>query len=171
MSILQLHSDGCSILYGENQFVFERNRHTRAPFWEPKPPEIGYRDVRQFLNMIGPENLAYLRDIKLVLEDAAPAATPDLTHEDRRYINDQFLKNVLRVLRQAKLRKFSVSFLGRRMLMKTDVNFLDVLSQVKADEVSVSNNLKWFQTNKIHPSCLLDLKESMTRKRKLYATT
>jgi hypothetical protein len=45
------HSEGCSVLYGENKFTFDRNRHTRAPFWEPQLKEIGYQDVRQFLKM------------------------------------------------------------------------------------------------------------------------
>lgn len=66
-----VHDEGCSvrnvsrttgkvvterlqILYGENEFRFERHHDNRAPFWEPKPKEIGYQDALQFLKMIGP---------------------------------------------------------------------------------------------------------------------
>ena len=45
--------EGTSVLYSENAFTFDRNRHARGPFWEPVPKEIGYKDVRQFLTMIG----------------------------------------------------------------------------------------------------------------------
>jgi hypothetical protein len=67
-------SEAPSVLYGENKFVFQRNRNTRSPFWDPILKEVGYKDVRQFLKMIGPENIQYLRDIKIVFEDANPGS-------------------------------------------------------------------------------------------------
>lgn len=166
-----VHSEGCSVLYGENQFVFDRNRHTRAPFWEPQPKEIGYKDVRQFLKMIGPENLAYLRDVKFVFEDAMPAATPYLpSHEARRFINDDHLIDCLRILREAKLRKLTLSFNGRRMLLKSDMKFLGYLEQIKVDELSCTDFYHhWYPANKVHPGVTKDLKEAMIRKKKLYA--
>jgi hypothetical protein len=162
-------SEGCSILYGENKFVFDRNRTTRAPFWDPQPKEIGYKDCRQFLKMIGPENLAYIRDIRITFEDASPAATPYLpTHESRRYINDKYLVDVLRILRETKLRSLAINFHGRRMLLKSDIKFLGYLEQIKADEVITSDNVRWYQTNKVHPGVFDDLKEVMVRRKKLY---
>lgn len=165
-----VHSEGCSILYGENNFSFDRNRTTRGPLWEPVPKEIGYKDIRQFLKMIGPENLAYLRDVKLVLEDANPASTPYIhSHEDRRYINDEHLIDCLRILRCAKLRKFTLSFLGRRALSRADVKFVDYLERIKADEVEASSFVRYLYANKIHDNLWRHLKEQMTRKKKLYA--
>jgi hypothetical protein len=165
-----VHSEGCSVLYGENTFGFDRNRSTRGTFWDPIPKEIGYKDIRQFLKMIGPENLAYLRDVKLVLEDANQSSTPYInSHEERRYLNDEHLIDCLRILRTAKLRKITVSFLGRRALTRADVKFVDYLERVKADEVLATEYARYFYTNKIHSNAWEYLKEHMTRKKKLYA--
>ncbi|KAF2876352.1 hypothetical protein BDV95DRAFT_560535 [Massariosphaeria phaeospora] len=164
-----VHSEGCSILYGENTFSFDRNRNTRGPFWEPVLKEIGYKDIRQFLKVIGPENLAYLRDIKFAFEDASPAATHYLkSHEERRYLNDDHLIDCLRILREAKLRKLTLSFYGRRTLLKTDVKFLGYLEQIKADEITTTNLMRYYFNNKIHQALWDDLKQVMVRKTKLY---
>ncbi|KAJ4303728.1 hypothetical protein N0V90_002629 [Kalmusia sp. IMI 367209] len=169
-----VYSEGCSILYGENKFLFDRNMHTRGQFWESDPKEIGYKDIRQFLKMIGPENLAYLRDVSLVLEDARPATTPHLDHEQRRFLNDDHLIDVIRVLRQARLRKFTVTFYGRRALTRTDSRFINYLQQIKADEVVSSKPLArgiWYNYHaKIDSTLWRDMQESMTRKKKLYIT-
>ncbi|KAK7183414.1 hypothetical protein PSPO01_10663 [Paraphaeosphaeria sporulosa] len=164
-----VHNEGCSILYGENKFRFDRNHKTRGPFWEPLPKEIGYKDVRQFLKMIGSENLVYLRDITLFLSDALPSTTPELTHESRRYLHDEHLLDVLRTLRQAKLRKLNVLFTGRRSLARNDTKFVEYLMQVKADEVISDTGTGWYYHNrKIESYIWKELKEKMTRKKKLY---
>lgn len=163
-----VHSEGCSILYGENLFSFNRNRRMRAPFWAPTPQEIGYKDIHQFLQMIGPHNLSYLREVHMVFEDATQATTPYLfSNDDRRYVNDNHLIHCLRILRQANLRKFTMMFLGRRTLSKTDTKFLDYLTQVKADEVSKDNH-KLFDYNKCPPALADDIIKAITRKPKLY---
>ncbi|KAF9733284.1 hypothetical protein PMIN06_008767 [Paraphaeosphaeria minitans] len=164
-----VHNEGCSILYGENKFRFDRNHKTRGPFWEPVPKEIGYKDVRQFLKMIGPENLVYLRDVTLFLSDALPSTTPELTHESRRYLHDDHLLDVLRILRQAKLRKLNVLFTGRRSLARTDTRFVEYLMQVKGDEVISDLGTGWYYHNrKIEGYVWKELREKMTRKKKLY---
>lgn len=167
-----VYSEGCSVLYSENKFVFDRNRHQRARYWEPIPKEIGYTDVRRFLKDIGPENLSYLRDVKIIFEDASPAATPYLpSHESRRYVNDQHLIDCLRILAQTKLQKFTINFHGRRALLKTDVRFLSYLEQIKADEVTSSEAPRWYNPNKISDSMFKELKEVMVRKKKMYPET
>ncbi|KAF2195212.1 hypothetical protein K469DRAFT_545872 [Zopfia rhizophila CBS 207.26] len=165
----QIHEEGCSILYGENKFAFDRNRTTRAPFWDPVPKEIGYKDVRSFLKMIGPANLRLLREVKLILEDAMPASTSYLhSHEERRYLNDEHLIDCLRILRQAQLRKLTLSFLGRRALARTDIKFLGYLEQIQADEVDTTAYPRWYYANKIHSGLQGDLLNAMTRNPKLY---
>jgi hypothetical protein len=162
-----VHDEACSILYGSNAFHFERHHDTRAPFWEPKLKEIGYQDVLQFLKMIGAENIQYLRDIRIDFEDALPKNCPDLNIEARRYIVDEYLMNCLRILRNAKLRKVSVMFYGRRQLLKSDVKFLGYLEQIKADEV-VKLPESWYTQVKVGHWIWSDIKEQMTRKKKLY---
>ncbi|KAH8727886.1 hypothetical protein GQ44DRAFT_610593 [Phaeosphaeriaceae sp. PMI808] len=162
-----VHNEGCSILYGENEFDLRRHHDTRVPFWEPIPKEIGYQDVLQFLRMIGPENIQYLRDIKIDFDDALPRYTPDMNSESRRYITDDYLMHCLRILRDAKLRRVSLHFGGRRQLFKSDVKFLGYLEQIKADEV-VKTTPHWSQMAKVSNWVWLDVKEQMTRKKKLY---
>jgi hypothetical protein len=164
-----VHDEGCSILYGENKFHFKRHHDIRAPFWEFKPKEIGYQDVLHFLKMMGPENIQYLRDIHFEFDDALPKHTPDLTIESRRYIVDEYLMNCLRILRDAKLRKISLTFWGRRQLFKSDSKFIGYLEQVKADEV-LKTPVPWpfSGATKIGAWVWDDIKEQMTRKTKLY---
>jgi hypothetical protein len=162
-----VHDEGCSILYGENEFFFQRHHNTRAPFWEPKLKEIGYQDVLQFLKMIGPENIQYLRDIQIDFDDALPKHAPDSTIETRRYVVDDYLMHCLRILRDAKLRKVRMTFIGRRQLLKSDVKFLGYLEQIKADEV-IKLPMSWHMQEKAGAWIWAGIKEQMTRKKKLY---
>ncbi len=163
-----VHDEGCSVLYGENTFRLARHFSTRGPFWEPVPREIGYQDVLHFLKMIGPENLQYLRDIELDFDDALPRDTPYISsNEKRRYLNDEYLINCLRILRAAKLRTIVLRFYGRRQIVKSDVTFLGYLDQIKADEVSKPVE-SWHFLPKIGYLVWDDLKKAMTRKKKLY---
>ncbi|EDU41577.1 hypothetical protein L13192_00356 [Pyrenophora tritici-repentis] len=164
-----VHNEGCSVLYGENTFSFKRHYGTRGPFWEAVPKEVGYQDVLHFLKMIGPENLQYLRDIKFVFDDASPRHTSYVeSNEKRRYLNDEYLMNCLRILREAKLRKVSMFFGGRRQLQRSDVKFLGYLEQVKADEVDRIPDRYFSLLGKISNAVWADLEEAMTRKKKLY---
>ncbi|UPX09634.1 uncharacterized protein EKO05_0000319 [Ascochyta rabiei] len=167
-----VHNEGCSVLYGENTFAFERHESTRGTFYEHEPREIGYQDALQFFKMIGPENLQYLRDLKIAFNDARPSDTPRAhSNEDRRYMTDDVLINCLRILRHAKLRKLSLAFMGRRHLHRSDVKFLGYLEQIKTDELE-----KWSQPRGYHPeqkirhTVWFELTEQMIRKNKLYDT-
>ncbi|USP75194.1 hypothetical protein yc1106_02468 [Curvularia clavata] len=164
-----VYSEGCSVLYGENTFSFHRHYATRCTFWEAVPKEIGYQDVLHFLKMIGPENLQYLRDIKWSFDDAYPRDTPYLScNEERRYLNDEYLISCLRILRNAKLRKITLFFGGRRQLQCTDFRFLHYLEQIKADEVVQSTDRFYSYRDKAHPLAWSEIKAAMTRKKKLY---
>ncbi|RAR03282.1 hypothetical protein DDE82_005295 [Stemphylium lycopersici] len=164
-----VHNEGCSILYGENTFSFHRHYDTRGPFWEVVPKEIGYQDVLHFLKMIGPENIQYLRDIKWVFDDAHPRDTPyHGSNEKRRYLNDEYLLNCLRILRDAKLRKISMFFGGRRQLQRSDIKFLGYLEQVKADDVVQIPDQYYSSRDKISPLAWPRLRDAMKRKERLY---
>lgn len=165
-----VYSEGCSVLYGENTFSFHRHYATRCTFWEAVPKEIGYQDVLHFLKMIGPENLQYLRDVKWSFDDAYPRDTPYLScSEERRYLNDEYLISCLRILRNAKLRKITLFFDGRRQLQCTDFRFLNYLEQIKADEVVQSTDRFYSYRDKAHPLAWSEIKAAMTRKKKLYS--
>ena len=49
--------EGREVLYGENSFHFGRETATRGKFYEKIWKEIGYKDVRKFLETIGPINV------------------------------------------------------------------------------------------------------------------
>ncbi|OCL13383.1 hypothetical protein AOQ84DRAFT_111179 [Glonium stellatum] len=163
----QVHEEGRSILYGENTFVFERNKYTRAPLWSPTLKEIGYKDMRLFLKLIGPRNLSMIRDMRIVFEDAMPSSTPYLhSQEARRFVNDEHLIDCLHILEnQAKLREVSLSFHGRRCLqVDVDVRFLETLAKVKADQVTITNSQKMpYSEVKAHPEVRRLLREAMIR--------
>lgn len=164
-----VHNEGCSILYGENSFAFERHESTRSTFYQHEPKEIGYQDALQFLKMIGPENVQYLRDLKILFSDARPSNTPHAhSVEDRRYVADDVLINVLRILRQAKLRKLSLAFIGRRSLQTSDIKFLGYLEQIKVDELEKWSSARSYYFEKIRHTVWNELTEQMVRKKKLY---
>lgn len=167
-----VHNEGCSVLYGENTFAFERHESTRGTFYEHEPKEIGYQDALQFLKMIGPENIQYLRDLKIVFNDARPSDTPHASsNEDRRYMSDDILINCLRILRHAKLRKLSLAFMGRRYLHRSDVKFLGYLEQIKADQLEKwDQHRSYYFEHKIRHNVWHELTEQMVRKKKLYDT-
>ncbi|KAL5120779.1 hypothetical protein ACEQ8H_001260 [Pleosporales sp. CAS-2024a] len=174
-----VHDEACSILYGENEFYFTRHHDTRTPFWEPEPKEIGYQDVLHFLKMIGPENLQcrstqaltlypqYLRDIRIDFDDALPKNAVNVNIEGRRFLVDDYLINCLRILRNAKLRKVTMAFYGRRQIFRSDVKFLGYLEQIKADEV-INQTVSIYMPTKLSNWVWTDIKEQMTRKKKLY---
>lgn len=164
-----VHNEGCSILYGENTFVFDRSQGVRGPFYVSEPKEIGYQDMLQFLRMIGAENLQYLRDLKLCLDDAAPKDTTYLrSNEDRRFLNDEVLINCLRILRSSKLRSLALCFIGRRMIWPSDGKFLGYLEQVKVDELTKWTPGRYFMQERISEHLWRTLKEQMVRSKKLY---
>ncbi|KAG9206593.1 hypothetical protein G6514_003426 [Epicoccum nigrum] len=166
-----VHNEGCSILYGENSFAFERHEDTRSLFYEHEAKEIGYQDALRFLQMIGAENLQYLRELKIIFTDARPSNTPHLlTIEDRRYMTDNVLIGFLRILRHAKLRKLSLAFSGRRKLQPTDDKFLRYLEQIKVDELEEWYAAKSVNTDKYGCGVWKDLCEQMVRKKRLYET-
>lgn len=162
-----VHTEGASWLYSKNTFSFDRNRNSRRAFWEPQDREIGYKDMRQFLRMIGPQNLALIRDMKIIFEDAIPSATEYPSHEARRYVNDVHLIDCLRTLRNTKLQKLTMDFRGRRMLLRSDTLFLSYLEEIKTDEVKIVGPHR-FHGSKINGDLAEELESLMVRKKKLY---
>ncbi|OCK79221.1 hypothetical protein K432DRAFT_383284 [Lepidopterella palustris CBS 459.81] len=161
----QVHDEGTSILYGENSFHFERHWRMRAPFWDPVPKEIGFKDMRLFLKMIGTVNLARIRTMRIIFEDAKPSSAPYLnSQEERRFVHDEHLLDCLRLLRQSELKKLTLCFHGRKTMTATDAKFLEALGQIQADKVEIIPNPKWYYMEpKIHYTLKRPLIELMTR--------
>jgi len=169
----QVYEEGRTILYGENTFYFERNKEMRRPFWAGERKEIGYKDLRLFLHLIGPSNTSYIRHLFLAFDDAMPSATPQFKrNEERRYVHDEHLIACLKVLaKQSRLKKISMAFWGRRSLARTDLRFLENLYKIKADEVDFTRPFvnHYWHPDRIHHDVRDALKKEMARKEKLYA--
>ena len=77
-----VNEEGRVIMYGENSFHFGRTAATRGAYFEAQWKEIGFKDVRRFLESIGPANVALMKYVSFVLRDAAPSLTMYLDEEE-----------------------------------------------------------------------------------------
>ncbi|KAF2218238.1 hypothetical protein BDZ85DRAFT_286529 [Elsinoe ampelina] len=175
----QAAHEGASMLYSESEFYFRRSTSSRTPLWTTDSKEIGFSDVHRFLKMIGPSNVARLRHVFFLLEDAVPCLNPQFkTAEERRYVHDEHLKAAIRLIADhGRLQTLKLGFFGRRNIAESDSNFLNEIKAIKADSVEVLarrchpdwprlySNLQW---PKIFFHLALDVKTAVTRKRKFY---
>ena len=128
----QVYEEGRGILYGENAFHFRRVDKERGRYWDNEYKEVGYKDVRRFLETIGQHNIAKIRFLSLDLSDAVPVFTPKLDVSERRYVNDPVLQHVLRLIGRSGcvLDKFVVGFAGRGGVHQDDIPFIRAFTSV-----------------------------------------
>lgn len=139
----QVHEEARGILYGENAFHFDRRAESRGNYWEEEWKEIGYKDVRRFLESIGPDNIAKMRFLSMRLADAAPIFTPKMDATERRYQNDPVLHHVLRLIGSSGvvLEKFAVAFVGKCELTHSDVPFIRAFTSIKTRSLAKTCSL------------------------------
>jgi len=133
-----IHEEARALLYGENEFIFERDPQRCGEFWRPNRTEIGYSNVRRFLEMIGPFNIGLIRLIGLSFDDALPSTAPDKCHEERRYANDAHCLYMLKLLgKHGNLDRVNIGLYGRRKVSSVfDTHFVNALKAVPADVVN-----------------------------------
>ncbi|KXT13967.1 hypothetical protein AC579_4193 [Pseudocercospora musae] len=133
----QVHEEGRSILYSENTFAIERRTQRYGSFWESEWRELAFLNVRKFIKSLGSTNMAFIRKLSFMLEDAVPCLNPAMrTNEDRRFVHDDDLMSVLRHLGDhSQLQTLELHFHGRRRVHRTDDRFLDYMKRIKADTV------------------------------------
>ncbi|KAF1356558.1 hypothetical protein BDV97DRAFT_394464 [Delphinella strobiligena] len=135
----QIHEEGKSILYAENVFYFQSSRETRTRRFEPGAYQIGYKDIRYFLSVIGPANLGLIRHVIFVFEDLVPSLNPRLKSiDERRFTSNEDLYAALRLLGDhGRLQTLKLSFQGRRWFFEHDeIRFSSYLVRIKADNVA-----------------------------------
>ncbi|EXJ86454.1 hypothetical protein A1O3_03405 [Capronia epimyces CBS 606.96] len=131
----QVHEEGRGILYGENSFHFARSSEVRGRYWEPDWKEIGYDDVRRFLETIGPINFSHIKYVSFLLTDASVRNSPQTSIDERRYVNDASLQQVFRLIgAHTTLRKLAVMFGGRAKVVTADYHFLKAFTEMKCHE-------------------------------------
>lgn len=158
----QIHNEGSGILYGENAFHFERADKVRTRYGDNEGREVGYKDVRRFLETVGQHNVAKLRFVSIQLSDAVPSFTSKLEAAERRFVNDAVLHRVLKLIGGSgcKLDKFVVGFVGRSEVTRDDVMFLRAFTSISV-QGKVMKTCK-FGHAKIHGWLWGQLKEFMT---------
>nr|POF14937.1 hypothetical protein CFP56_71884 [Quercus suber] len=171
----RVHDEGTSILYGENKFYFCRRTSRYGSFWEDDWRELGFRSVHAFVKAIGRVNLGRLRHVSFQFEDATPCLNPDsMTHEERRFVNDDILMSILRQLGDhTQLQHFDMNFHGRRRVERSDSRFLDYLQHIRADVVQfvtypINLQTTWAMESKQDEAVRKMLLKSMTRKHKIF---
>jgi len=147
----QVHEEARGILYGENAFHFERTDKTRGHYWDEEWKEIGYKDVRRFLEGIGPDNIARMRFVSLRLTDATPMFTPKMDATERRYQNDPVLHHILRLIGSSGvvLERFAVAFGGRSELTYAEVPFVRAFTSIKTRKLIKGN--QFYHTKVLAP--------------------
>ena len=133
----QIYEESRRLLYGENEFIFERDPQKCGAFWQPDRSEIGYTNVRRFLAMIGPVNIGLIRLAGFVFEDAVPSSAPGRSRDDRRYANDSHCLQMLKTFaKYGNLHKATIGLYGRRVLDNwKDWKFVSALKSLPADLV------------------------------------
>lgn len=141
----QVHEEARTILYADNEFIFERDPQRCGEFWRPNRTEIGYSNVRRFLEMIGPFNIGLIRSVGFSFDDALPSTAPGKGHEERRYANDAHCLYMLKLLaKHGNLDKVNIGLYGRRKISSVfDAPFVNALKAVPANVI----NFKHPRTN------------------------
>ena len=136
MTNRMIYLEGRIVLYGENKFWFERQFRSRATYKQTQWREVGFKDLRHFLNDIGVMNVSYMRHIVIHFEDGIPSGNPQHSQDDLRYVHDENLIDCLRCFAHwGMLQKLELCMHGRKMLTLRDERFLNHLKKVRADVV------------------------------------
>ncbi|EME81475.1 uncharacterized protein MYCFIDRAFT_208361 [Pseudocercospora fijiensis CIRAD86] len=162
-----------SILYSENSFAIERRTQRYGSFWESEWREVGFLNVRYFMKSVGSTNMAFIRKLSFMLEDAVPCLNPAMrTNEERRFVHDDHLMSVLRHLGDhSQLQTLDLHFHGRRRVDRTDDRFLDYMKRIKADTVRFVDwppGSRYPRQSKQDDSVKTALLQHCTRKRKKF---
>lgn len=163
-----IYNEARNILYGENRFIFDQDTHKIGPYYEQEWTEINYANIRKFLTDIGPENIGFIKNIGLNLEDATPSGHPNKDINERRFEKNKDLYWILKHLaRYGKIEKLKLGFCGRRTfhLSKNEATFLHALTAVKTDELKIGHPSADFEDNcrwhRLHFGKLTQSLESM----------
>jgi len=138
----QVHQEGVGILYGLNRFVFTRSAYHVGRWFDPVISATGYSHVEECLRTIGRHNTSLLKHVTFVFTDVSKNTNPDITIDERRFVNDKTLHRCLRWLgKYSKLDTLTVDFQGTRMVMRSDIYFLDALTTIVAKELHIKGSL------------------------------
>ncbi|KIX91985.1 uncharacterized protein Z520_12312 [Fonsecaea multimorphosa CBS 102226] len=150
--------EGREVLYGENSFHFNRETAIRGRYYEKVWKEVGYKDIRRFLEAIGPASIAHFKYLSFVLTDGADNRTRTSTQiPERKFVNDPHLHQIFHLIgANATLNTLAVQFAGRAWVTHNDFHFLKALTGIKCHHFVTIYRYRGL-TNK----CLGTLKDKM----------
>ena len=129
--------EGTAVLYGENSFHFERCNITRGRLWEKDWSQVGFKDIRRFLETIGSANIAKLKYLSFILADGS-SSRAGFPSAERLFVHDPVLLRVFNLIgAHARLEKLGVIFDGGRDVNSIDYYFLKALTAMKCYELQM----------------------------------
>ena len=129
--------EGTAVLYGENSFHFERCTITRGRLWEKNWSQVGFKDIRRFLETIGSANISKLKYLSFVLADGSSSGT-GFASTERLFVHDPVLFRVFNLIgAHARLEKLGLVFSGGRDVNSHDYYFLKALTAMKCYELQM----------------------------------
>jgi hypothetical protein len=175
----QVYEEARGILYSENEFRFERDHRNIRRAYSVASHEVGYQQFLRVLKSIGAHNISKLRIVEIDFEDQMPRNSEfHSSREERRYVHDPYLIEGLKMLGQhGQLMKLFLEFHGRVELRKIDYRFLEHLSKMKADDLTItgSRSYGWgsmrddgYQLSRIAKPVQEELKNKIIRKQKMF---
>ncbi|RMD42933.1 hypothetical protein DV735_g2211, partial [Chaetothyriales sp. CBS 134920] len=131
--------DAAPILYGKNAFHFQRIDIVRGRFFDEHWLPIGFKDVRRFLETIGPTNVSYLKYVSILFQDGSRYDhhfAPDAPA--RLFVHDPVVHHILRILSEnSHLQEISLFFRSETNVKRTDYHFLKALCAIRAVTVNI----------------------------------
>ncbi|KAI9772112.1 MAG: hypothetical protein M1840_001400 [Geoglossum simile] len=129
----QINQEGSAVLYGANEYIFERSSRPRGRWFEEKWKQVGYEDVERFLTTIGVYNLSCIRSIILYLEDGHLDHANDLKPKDRRSAYDGNLLHCFQIIgtRCEKLEALEIFLNPKRKISAKDTMLIESLKCIQ----------------------------------------
>lgn len=134
-----IHEEATEVLYGQNSFHFARNRQHRGKYYDSSWAEVGYEDVRRFLETIGPVNISKMKYISFVMTDGHGRSFGSQLHVPfPRFVNDPHLHHVLRLIgKHTILERFGFMFAGRGAVGTYDFHLLNAITDIKCYQLDI----------------------------------
>jgi len=163
-----IHEEATEVLYGENSFNFARSRQYRGKFYDAQWTEVGYEDVRRFLETIGPINLSKMKYISFNLTDGFERTASRTTRVPHpKFVNDPHLHHVFRLIgKHTVLEKFAFIFAGRANVGSYDFHFLNALTDIQCYQLDIILRMWGYLRNKMSHGLESKLRELMVVERK-----
>ncbi|KAI9787563.1 MAG: hypothetical protein M1839_000094 [Geoglossum umbratile] len=129
----QINQEGCAVLYGANEYIFERSYSLRGRWFDVNWKQVGYEDVERFLTTIGVYNLSCIRSVIFYLEDGNLDPAHEWTLNDRRFVYDANLLHCFQIIgtRCEKLEALEIFLNPRRKVCAKDTMFIESLKCIR----------------------------------------